>query len=239
MRKIKAIGFDLGETLFYNNGIGLNWKDHYIPAIHKSLNKLQINPSEDQLLKSSEILSEYNTRIHPRINEINCDVIFKRIIAETSLPEALDLIKFEDEFFSYFSGNKQEFYSDTEKTLLKLKELNYGIGYLTDLTYGQKRPSDENSKLILETLISFSSIYISSVDVGYRKPAIDGFIELAKRLKCNVDEIIYVGNEEKDIIGSKNAGMVSCLISRDKQGQQWGQDFTINSLYNIFEIIEK
>lgn len=41
-KKIKAIGFDLGETLFFNNGIGLNWKEHYIPAIRSSLNKLQI-----------------------------------------------------------------------------------------------------------------------------------------------------------------------------------------------------
>lgn len=189
------------------------------------------------MLKSSEILAEYNTRIHPRVVEINCDVIFKRIIDEAGLPDTLDLNNFEDGFFAYFSKNKQEFYYDTEKTLLKLKELKYRIGYLTDVPYRQKRLSDESSKLILEKLISISSIYISSVDVGYRKPAIHGFLELASRMNCKVGEIIYIGNEEKDIIGSKNAGMVSCLISRDNQGEQWGQDLTINSLYDIIRII--
>lgn len=239
MRKIKAIGFDLGETLFFNNGIGLNWKEHYIPAIQNSLNKLQVCYSEDQLLKASKILTEYNTRLNPRINEISCDVIFKRIITESGLSNTIDLLKFEDEFFAYFSKDKQEFYDDTEKTLLKLKELKYSIGYLTDVPYGQTRPADENSKFILKRLISISSIYITSVDVGYRKPAINGFIELTNRLKCNVNEVIYIGNEEKDIIGSKKSGMVSCLISRDNKNQQWGQDLTINSLYDIFKIIEE
>jgi putative hydrolase of the HAD superfamily len=233
---IKAIGFDLGETLYFNNGIGLNWKEHYIPAIQCSLNKLKINPSEAQLSKSSEILEEYNTRIHPRVNEIDCDDIFKRIVSEASLPDIIDLQVFEDEFFAYFSKNKQEFYDDALKTLSKLKELNYGIGFLTDVPYGQKRPSDENSHSIFEKLISISPIYISSVDVGFRKPAINGFLELANRLKCNTDEVMYVGNEEKDIIGSKKAGMVACLISRDNQIKDWGQDITIHSLCEIFTI---
>jgi putative hydrolase of the HAD superfamily len=237
-RQIKAIGFDIGETLIFNSGVGLNWKEHYLSAFQKTFNNLEINHSEVQLKKAAEILEEYNTRINSRTVEISCDVIFKRIISETGLPSTIQQYKLEDGFFSYFSQNRQEFYKDTEQTLLKITELGYKIGYLTDVQYGQKRPPDQRSQLILDKLFSFSKIYISSVDVGFRKPESMGFNELANRLKCNCEDVIYVGNEEKDIVGSKSAGMLACLISREQEGHSWGQDMTIQSLTDLIKVLE-
>jgi putative hydrolase of the HAD superfamily len=237
--KIKALGFDLGETLFYTSGVRLNWMEHYIPALKLSLDKLGITCSENQLQKSSQILSEYNTRINPRTKEISCDTIFKRIIEETGLPQSIELAKFEDGFFTYFSKDRQDFYEDAVPSLLKIKESGFRMGYLTDVPYGQKRLTDRNSTMILEKLLSFSSIYISSIDVGYRKPEIYGFMELANRLQCDNNEVLYIGNEEKDIVGAKNAGMVACLISREKKEICWGQDMTIHSLNDIVGILGK
>jgi len=239
MNKIKAIGFDLGETLFFNDGVGLNWKDHYIPALRKSLENLNVSFSDYQLQKSSQILSEYNTRIFPRTKEISCDVIFKRIIDETGLHDNIEQIKFEDGFYSYFGNEKQKLYDDTVPTLSKLNELGFKVGYLTDVPYGQKRLTDKNSKIIFEKLMSFSSVYITSIDVGFRKPEIYGFMELANQFKCDINEVIYVGNEEKDIVGSKKAGMTSCLIMRENEEKYWGQDVTIHSLYEIIGILGK
>lgn len=169
--------------------------------------------------------------------EFSCDLIFNRIINETCLPELISLNQFEDGFFSYFSQNRQELYDDTEPTLLRLLELGYKIGYLTDVPYGQKRPSDRRSRDITKKLLKFSSLYLSSVDIGFRKPEAIGFKELAKAMHCNCKEILFVGNEEKDIKGSKKAGMIACLISRGKEQFHWGQDLTIYSIHDLIDFL--
>jgi phosphoglycolate phosphatase-like HAD superfamily hydrolase len=50
--------------------------------------------------------------------------------------------------------------------------------------------------------------------------------------------MVYVGNEEKDVIGSKRMGMISCLVTRGGKVNNWGQDFTIDSLVEIMEFLK-
>lgn len=55
---MKAIGFDLGETLIYYNNVPLSWKEHY---------------------KAEAVLSRYNTRICPKDHEVTDKEVFKEI----------------------------------------------------------------------------------------------------------------------------------------------------------------
>jgi FMN phosphatase YigB (HAD superfamily) len=34
--------------------------------------------------------------------------------------------------------------------------------------------------------------------------------------------MVYVGNKEKDAVGASRAGMISCLIARNKEFSNWG-----------------
>ena len=64
------------------------------------------------------------------------------------------------------------------------------------------------------------------------KPAIDGLIKAAEEIQCNVDEIIYVGDDERDIIAGRDAGMNTVaadfgFISKDINVRSWNSDLII------------
>ena len=70
------------------------------------------------------------------------------------------------------------------------------------------------------------------------KPAIDGLIKAAEEIKCNVDEIIYVGDDERDIIAGRNAGMNTIaadfgFISSDINIKSWNADLIINDALDL------
>ena len=70
------------------------------------------------------------------------------------------------------------------------------------------------------------------------KPAIDGLIKAAEEIQCNVDEIIYVGDDERDIIAGRDAGMNTVaadfgFISNDINVRSWNSDLII---YNALEL---
>ena len=70
------------------------------------------------------------------------------------------------------------------------------------------------------------------------KPAIDGLIKAAEEIQCDVNEIIYVGDDERDIIAGRDAGMTTVaadfgFISADVNVRSWNSDLII---YNALEL---
>jgi putative hydrolase of the HAD superfamily len=86
-------------------------------------------------------------------------------------------------------------------------------------------------------LSEFIHIALTSVDVGFRKPNKTGFHRLAAALGAGSDEMLFVGDEEKDIRGAKNAGIRSVLINRSENVYDFGQDHTIHSLGELSDIL--
>lgn len=80
--------------------------------------------------------------------------------------------------------------------------------------------------------------FITSVDVGYRKPNSAGYLKLLESLEISPDEMIFIGDEEKDMIGAKKLGIASALINRSKETKDFGQDYTLESLSCIFSILD-
>ena len=66
--KIKAICFDLGETLIYS-GHPLNWSNHYRDALEKGFCAINIVPTDIDYSVCLEILTKYNTRVNPKMSE--------------------------------------------------------------------------------------------------------------------------------------------------------------------------
>ena len=50
--------------------------------------------------------------------------------------------------------------------------------------------------------------------------------------------MIFIGDEDKDIIGARKLGIASALINRSKEKKDFGQDYTLESLSDIFSISE-
>ena len=65
------------------------------------------------------------------------------------------------------------------------------------------------------------------------KPASDSLIKASELINCQADAIMYVGDDERDIIAGRNAGMITVaanfgFISEDTNVNSWQADIVIN-----------
>lgn len=228
---IKAIGFDIGHTLIkYDNPLNLSLL--YRPAIDQVINNCNIKYSDENIETAISILTKYNTRVNPREIEISSDVIFREII--NSWHEDLNhLNKAKESFFTFLQSNAAPFI-EVEQVLLKLKSMNIRIGVLTNVAYGM---DNRYSLKDINAISQYIDITLTSVDVGYRKPNNAGFKMLLESFNIEPFEMLFVGDEEADIIGANNLGIGSVLINRCNKELNYGQKYTINSLSGIMDIL--
>ena len=231
IREIKAIGFDVGHTLIkYNNP--LNWQGLYRPGLEHAAAAANITLSEDMIFAAIDVLLKYNTRVNYREWETTSDCIFNEILKRWGIQTDLYTIK--SGFYSFFKADAEP-YPETIETMEKLKQYGIKTGILTDVAYGMDNVFSLED---ISVLSDFIDIAITSVDVGYRKPNSAGYLKLLESLEIYPDEMIFIGDEEKDIIGAKKLGIVSALINRSKEIKDFGQDYTLESLSEIFSILD-
>lgn len=230
VKRIKAIGFDVGHTLIkYNNP--LNWQGLYRAGLEHAAAAVGIPLSEEMISAATDVLLKYNTRVNYREWETTSDCIFHEIVKVWGIQT--DLYPIKSGFYSFFKADAEPF-PETFDTLKKLKQHGIKIGILTDVAYGMDNVFSLED---ISALSGFIDIAVTSVDVGYRKPNPAGYLRLLDSLGICPDEMMYIGDEEKDIIGARKLGIVSALINRSQGIKEFGQDYTLSSLSDIFSII--
>lgn len=229
--KIKAIGFDIGGTLV-NYNKPLNWSASYKDAIIYMCEKNGINFSEGRFEKARLILQKYNTRVNPRENEVSSDTIFGEIFEQWNENKKL-LNQSKKSFYEFFQ-RQANLYDDAKILLEYCKKHNIKCAVYTDLAYGM---DDEYSLKDIEEIQDYIDLKLTSRNVGYRKPNKKGFEKMIEEFKCEIEEIIYIGDEQKDIIGPHSIGMKAVLINRGNEDKNFNQDYTVNNLIDIIEII--
>lgn len=228
---MKAIGFDVGHTLIkYNNP--LNWQGLYRSGLEYAAAAANITLSEDMILAAIDVLLKYNTRVNYREWETTSDCTFNEILKRWGMQTDLYTIK--SGFYSFFKADAEP-YPETIDTMKKLKQYGIKIGVLTDVAYGMDNVFSLED---ISVLSDFIDVAITSVDVGYRKPNSAGYLKLLDSLGVYPNDMIFIGDEEKDIIGAKKLGIVSALINRSKEIKDFGQDYTLESLSGIFSILD-
>ena len=78
---------------------------------------------------------------------------------------------------------------------------------------------------------------LTSVEVGWRKPAAAGFLALAERLGTSVGQMLFVGNEAKDVLGAVQAGARSVFLDHERRATDYGQSNTIHSLTEVLTLL--
>ena len=229
---IKAVVFDVGHTLIYYNH-QLSWQTLYPPAIKQVMKACNVDYTKEADENAQKILTKYNTRVNFREYEVSSDIIFSEIL-NTWRINIDNLENAKQAFYGYFQQGAV-CYDDTEYTLQSLKRREIKIGVLTDVAYGM------DNKYALKDLIpiqKYIDICLTSTDVRYRKPNKTGYLMLQKYFDVPFEQIVFVGDEEKDIVGANNAGMISVLINRTDTDKNYLQNYTINTLSEILELIE-
>ncbi len=231
MAGIKVAIFDLGDTLVEYEGLPPSWVEHYDAALTNLAQFLGCEPTEPQLRNARERLSGYNTRLHPRTVEF----AFSRILSDLKAAFQISYPGNPDDaaraFFQVFRQRLRCF-PDTRPVLNSLRSAGIRVGVLTDVPYGMPRilvEEDMSTAGVLELVDEL----VTSVDAGGRKPDCGGLEYLAFKLRTSPTEMIFVGNEKKDIEVALAFGCKAVLLDRPQANPDWKQDATIKSLAEL------
>jgi putative hydrolase of the HAD superfamily len=232
---IHAVGFDLGDTLLFYRDTPMSWVALYPDALAAVATSCKAQPTAEQFESARQILTQHNTRVVPRIQEISAETILGSILEAWELDPAKLSSAAIEAFFSFFQ-QRLSAYPETVSVLQTLRAHNIPTGILTDVAYGMPRAFVERD-IAGAGITGLFDVLLTSVEVGVRKPEPVGYHELAKRLNVAPAEMLYVGNEAKDVIGARSAGALSAFLDRDGSGADHGQDFTLATLTGLYEIL--
>ena len=233
---IAAVGFDLGETLLFYRDTPLSWTTLYEPALAQVARACGLEPTLAQVAAGCEILRRHNTRIVPREREVPSDEILAAILAAWQTPaDAGRLAAATESFFGFFQ-QRMDRYPDTLPVLATLRSAGLPVGVLTDVPYGMPA-SFVRRDLRAAGIADFLDAVLTSGEIGWRKPAADGFAALAARLGTTPEKMLFVGNEAKDVRGAVRAGARAVFLDHDATGADHGQPTTIRCLADLVPLL--
>lgn len=230
MNGIKAVVFDIGGTLMEYKNMPNVWTEFYGEAFEQVRGRFDLKISDSDIEKSNEILRSFNPKVKYREIDYPPEVIFKEVTAHWDCEIPLNEII--NAFFSAVSLVPY-IYPETLSVLEKLKKEHF-IAAFTDVASGMP---DEMHKGYCEGLMPCFDFYVSSITCGYRKPNPKGLQDIAEHFGISADEIIFIGDEEKDINSAKRFGCKSVLIGRKDSGADFKQDFTVKDLNGVVELL--
>jgi len=228
---INAVVFDIGGTLMEYVGMPYSWVDYYHCAFEAVRTALNLDLTDMDIEKSCEILVKYNPRVNYREIEYTPQFIFEQVTAHWNCHRELTQI-----IEAFFEGFKLQavMYDETLDVLRYFRKNKIHTAALTDLPTAMP---DEYFKRDISGFIDELDCYVSSLSCGFRKPNRAGLIQISEHFKTSPKQMIFVGDEEKDIKTALNAGMKSVLIYRDKSiCKDFGQDYTIAALSELINI---
>lgn len=229
----KAVVFDIGQTLV-DYKMPMNWSKLYRPAFEHIADKYNYKFSEKHYQNAGRVLTKYNTRINPRDYEVSSTEIFTEIL--NGMDIALeDMKQIKESFYTYF---RQEcsLFSDVEQTIKTLSERGILIGTLSDVAYGMDNVYALED---IAPIIKYIDYPFTSNDTGYRKSCTKGLEILSEKMHTDISDIVFVGDEEKDMVCAGNAGAYAVLINREGVFiKNYGQDKNIHTLTELLPLFD-
>jgi putative hydrolase of the HAD superfamily len=227
----KAVAFDLGDTLVEYEGLPPSWESHYPAALEQLARYIDWPAEQPQMREACAVLKRHNTRLNPRSHEVDFSAILGELLE--TFGARFDG-KTDDAATAFFSVFRQRLrcFPDTCGRLQLLRQRGVRIGVLTDVPYGMPR------RLVLEDMdatgiLGLVDDVVTSVDAGVRKPSPGGLAMLASRLKARPAEMVFVGNERKDIELGISCGCEAVLLDRKGASPDWKQHRTIRTLSEL------
>lgn len=236
MAVIRAVGFDLGNTLVEYEGVPLSWQSLYRAALADAARALGRDINASEARAAEEVLARYNTRLHPREHEVSYRQIFGEVLSAWDMPLA-SIDAAADAFFAHFD-RKARLFPDAIPVLTELNARGLRCGILTDLPYGMDPGVTAAQIAPVRHLVQS---LVTSTGVGFRKPSPAGYLKLCSELGVSPGEAIYVGDETKDVEGALRAGLRPMLLDRsglpDLGGASGTRSPVISSLADLLALI--
>ena len=228
--RIKAIFFDLGETLMELSSFSLcmydSLKRHLLQSLTIDLNELASMWGDEAL----RLFVDYRKRNFIETREIHFLGLKKILkISKINITDKLAHIIVEDVWQNFVKNNK--LYPDVMPVLNQLKQSGYTLGLITD--------SDldiANGIIKKHNLTIFFDVKVISGEVRMYKPDPLLFEKAINLVKCTPGEGIYVGDSEIDVKGAAEVGLKTVIVNRN---EIFDSEFGIKPDFRVITIILK
>jgi len=223
----RVLVFDLGGTLMEYVGMPFSWVDFYPAAFRRVAQGIGLSLTESQLSSACRVMEAMNPRISGRQKEIPPEEIMalatKSWHTGTAPTQMLTLFFEELHLVPHI-------FSDAIPVLKSLRQKGFRLAALTDLPTAMP---DAFFRRHIPTLLPLLDDYVSSATCGWRKPHPAGLQKIARQFSVDVSQLIFIGDEEKDIQTAQNAGCRAVLLSRKGDGARFGQEKTFENLIQL------
>ena len=229
---MKVIVFDIGGTLMEYLNMPHVWIDYYQTAFERVRETLLPGLTENEIAAAIEVLRSYNPKVKYREIDYTPEVIFTD--ACSSWACSYDQKAVIDTFYSAMELVPYTF-PDSIPALEAIRAKGLKIAALTDVATGMP---DELHKSYFPDLMSYFDLYVSSVSCGWRKPNPKGLQDIADHFGVTPQDMIMIGDEEKDIRVAERFGCPSVFINRKDRTVSWGQTHTITTLEELLPLLD-
>lgn len=220
---IRAIGFDLDNTLFDHRGAaaaGLSsflrrrgWIYEGEPDLETIWQQIEQKYFSEYVAGNLTLAEHRRERMREFLNRANIQT------------DSADLHGFFAEYLAEYS-NSWVAYSDAIPALETLRESGYVLAVLTN---GQQ--DQQQRKLAKMGLSHFFTSVLAIGKVTHPKPDARAFLQLCASLDCEPEEVVYVGDDPHvDAIAATRAGLHGVWLNREGVQTQVGISNQISTL---------
>jgi FMN phosphatase YigB (HAD superfamily) len=228
---VAAVGFDLGETLYHYCRPPLSWLEESRPTVDRIVLALGIDRSKTDVATAHREMESYSDYLRERIEKVSAADAVTALLAALGGRAAERLETAVDATFSALRRSLVA-YPDAVETLAELKRSGLAVGVLSNVPFGLPRRTIHKD-LARTGLAPYVDSFVTSVDVGLRKPHRAAFEWLSATLGVRLEEIAYVGNLPTDVTGAASCGCTPILLDRTGGGGHYGQAATVHELSEV------
>ena len=199
--KIRAILLDVGDVLAISKEPLKKYKNktHHL-GVHESVAK-KLNISLDQYFDSID--TTYAKSIEGKIAK---DKVLETLSKNLKISKQKLIKVYSEVYKNQFTQNFQLL-----KKLFKLKKQGYKIAVLSDQWHLSKEI------LMPKKIYKNFNVVAVSCGVGIRKPNLKIYQIIIKKLKLPSREILFIDNQQWNILPAKKIGMRTILFKNNKQ----------------------
>lgn len=228
---VTAVGFDLGETLYHYGNAPLSWIELARPRLDAAVTRLGIDRAKTEAATAHERVPDYRDHLRRRLEGPTAGNLTAAALARLGGRTAARLETAVDGAFGILRRGMRA-YPDAVEALAALKQAGFAVGALTNVPFGLPRRTIYRD-LARTGLAPYIDAFVTSVDVGLRKPHRATFEWLAATLGVTPREMAYVGNLPTDVSGALASGCIPVFLDRTASGIDWGQAATVRDLRGL------
>jgi HAD superfamily hydrolase (TIGR01549 family) len=227
LEELEAVTFDHYNTLQYSTTE--NQEDIIYPII-RSL-KTRIDLDEERFLEEyAEQDKRYRRNERETYVETTLDELVLRALLDSGHSDGLEE-KVKASVDHGLRTRRLTWYPDAEETLLRLKDLGYRLGLISN-THWRLLPERRRE------LQPFFDAITLSYEHGYMKPHPSIFHAALMRLGVEPGNSLHVGDHPvADVWGARNAGMRAAYLKRD--GEDAEADVVVQRLSELTRYLDK